>query len=140
MLAGVVALVSAVAATTPGQTTATSVPTGPAISPYQVGANVWHQPSDEVWRVTSEAGIQIVRIGGGAYDRSMPSNDQLMQWCRQIRSMDAEPMMQISRYLSAEQAADIVRHFNIDEEMNIKFWNIGNEPWLREGRTAASSE
>jgi len=134
MMVGGIALASTLTVKSFGQTAATSVPTHPAIRPYLVGANVWHHPSDEVWRVTSKAGIQIVRIGGGAYDRSMPSNDQLMQWCRHIRSMDAEPMIQVSRYLSAEQAAGIVRHFNVDEEMSIKFWNIGNEPWLREGR------
>ena len=134
MMVGSVALVSSVTVTCFGQSAATAQATRPAISPYLVGANVWHHPSDEVWRVTSKAGIQIVRIGGGAYDRSMPSNDQVRAWCRQIRLMNAEPLIQVSRYLSAEQAAGIVRHFNVDEEMSIEFWNIGNEPWLREGR------
>ena len=131
---GVLVLAPIVAPSSRGQTASESESSGPAISPYLVGANVWHNPSDEVWRVSSEAGIQIVRIGGGAYDGSMPSNDQLMQWCRHIRAMDAEPMIQVSQYLSAKQAADIVRYFNVDKAMDIKFWNIGNETWLREGR------
>lgn len=116
------------------QNTSESVSAGAAISPYLVGANVWHNPNDDVWQVSSQAGLQIVRIGGGAYDRRMPSNEQLMQWCQQIRGMNAEPMIQVSQYLSSRQAAAIVQFFNVDKNMGIKFWNIGNETWLRQGR------
>ena len=107
---------------------------GSAISPYLVGNNVWHNPNAAVWKVAAEAGLQIVRIGGGAYDGRMPSNEQLMEWCRHIRAMGAEPMIQVSQYLSGEQAAAVVRYFNVEQKMNIKFWNIGNEPWLRNKR------
>ena len=84
--------------------------------------------------MSSHAGLQIVRIGGGAYDRTMPSNEQLLKWCQHIQAMDAEPMIQVSQYLSGKQAAAIVRFFNVDKKMSIKFWNIGNETWLRRNR------
>lgn len=106
-------------------------PASDSINPYLVGTNVWLNPSEEVWDITSQAGLQIIRIGGGAYDGQMPSNEQLMEWVQHIKAMNAEPMIQVSQYLSAEQAADIVHYFNVEEEMGIKFWNIGNETWLR---------
>jgi hypothetical protein len=48
--------------------------------------------------------------------------------------MGAEPLIQVSQYQSAAVAADLVRYFNIEKSGEIapvKYWNIGNEPWLQ---------
>jgi len=111
----------------------------PRISPYLVGNNVWLNPSDAVWDVTSKAGLQILRIGGAGYDRRMPPNEQLMDWCRHIKAMGAEPMIQVSQYRSAQEAADVVRFFNVENKFPIRFWNIGNEPWLQRKKPPIAS-
>ncbi|MBZ5580712.1 MAG: hypothetical protein LAQ30_00655 [Acidobacteriia bacterium] len=103
----------------------------PRISHYLVGNNVWMNPSDAVWSVASKAGLQIVRIGGGAYDRKMPPNDQLVDWLRRIKAMGAEPMVQVSQYGTAREAADLVRFLNVENKFAVRYWNLGNEPWLQ---------
>jgi len=108
------------------------------ISPLLVGTNVWYSKlSDQVWTLTKECGVKSIRIGGGAYDRHMPSNETLLDWVQKIQSIGAEPILQVSQYQPAEAAADLVRFFNIDKHDGlkpIKYWNIGNEPWLQAGR------
>lgn len=108
------------------------------ISLYLVGTNVWYiDPSDEVWKLTKECGVTTVRIGGHAYDKKLPSNETLLNWVRKIQSMGAEPIMQVPQYQSAEVAANLVRFFNVEKHEGIspiKFWNIGNEPWLQANR------
>jgi hypothetical protein len=90
------------------------------ISPYLVGNNVWLNPSDEVWKKTSECGLQIVRIGGLAYEDALPANYK--DWIKRIRDMGAEPLLQVPSRNSVEYAANLVR-----DNPDVKFWNIGNE-------------
>jgi hypothetical protein len=90
------------------------------ISPYLVGNNVWLNPSDEVWKKTSECGLQIVRIGGLAYEDALPANYK--DWIKRIRDMGAEPLLQVPSRNSVEYAANLVK-----DNMDVKFWNIGNE-------------
>ncbi|MBN1362012.1 MAG: hypothetical protein JW993_15560 [Sedimentisphaerales bacterium] len=106
----------------------------PDISPLLVGVNVWMNPSDRVWNASRGAGLKIIRIGGGAYDRRMPSNGQLTEWVNRIKAIGAVPMIQVSQFQSADQAADVVRHFNVTTGNRVRYWNIGNEPWLERGR------
>jgi hypothetical protein len=101
------------------------------ISPYLIGTNVWYNPNNAVWQVQSTAGHKIIRIGGHAYDRTMPSIQQLTTWVNLIKDMGAEPLIQVSQYQNAEAAAAIVRHFNVETNNPVKFWGIGNEPWLQ---------
>lgn len=111
---------------------------GQAISPILVGNNVWYiNPSEEVWQKTAESGLTLIRIGGHRYDVEMPSKETLLDWVNRIQGMNAEPMLQVSQYQTPKQAAEIVKFFNIEKNGNkapIKFWNIGNEPWLQNGR------
>jgi hypothetical protein len=108
------------------------------ISPYLVGTNLWfYDPSELVWSLTRECGVKTVRIGGNAYDRNLPSNETLLNWVKHIQAIGAEPIMQVSQYKSPEAAANLVKFFNIEKHEGItpiKFWNIGNEPWLQAGR------
>lgn len=112
------------------------------ISPNLVGTNVWYiNPSEQVWDLTEESGVKTIRIGGHAYDKQMPSDETLLDWVRKIQAMGAEPVVQVSKYQPAEVAAGLVRLFNVEKHKGIKpvkFWNIGNEPWLQADRPEQS--
>ena len=110
---------------------------GPAISPYLVGNNVWyHSPSPKVWALTREAGVQLLRIGGAGYDRRLPDDATLITWVKQIRAAGAEPLLQVSQYAGPERAAEVVALFNKTRAAGepIRYWSIGNEPWLQNKR------
>ncbi|HKJ79774.1 MAG TPA: fibronectin type III domain-containing protein, partial [Prolixibacteraceae bacterium] len=113
------------------------------ISQQLVGTNVWYtNPSQQVWNLTAEMGTKTIRIGGHAYDDNMPSKTTLLNWVKKIQAMGAEPIIQVSQYQSAVAAADLVRYLNVeksDEIAPVKFWNIGNEPWLQNGRPSLST-
>jgi hypothetical protein len=113
------------------------------ISPYLVGTNLWYtNPSAEVWNLTKASGVQMIRIGGAEYDRNMPSNATILSWVKNIRANGAEPIIQVSQYKSAAVAASLVKYLNVDKSGEIapvKYWNIGNEPWLQANRPATSS-
>jgi hypothetical protein len=112
------------------------------ISPNLVGTNVWYSQLDQkVWDLTKECGVKTIRIGGAAYDHHMPSNETLLDWVKKIQAMGAEPVLQMSKYESAESAAALVKLFNVEKHDGIapiKFWNIGNEPWLQANRPEQS--
>ncbi len=117
-------------------------PVGTPISPMLVGNNVWYiNPSNQVWDLTAQCGVQSLRIGGNSYNRNMPSNAQLLDWVTRTQQMGAEPIMQVSQVASAEAAAALVRYFNVDLASGkpIKYWNIGNEPWLYFNRPSTST-
>ena len=113
------------------------------ISPNLVGTNVWYiNPGELVWDLTEECGVKTIRIGGHAYDKKMPSNETLIEWVKNIQAMGAEPVIQVSKYQPAEVAAGLVRLFNVEKHDGItpvKYWNIGNEPWLQADRPAQST-
>ncbi len=109
-----------------------------SISPRLVGTNVWYfDPGAQVWDLTKQSGVQTIRIGGHAYDRKLPDNATLLDWVKKIQEVGAETVLQVSQYGTAEDAANLVRFFNIEKKGEvdpIKYWNIGNEPWLQAGR------
>ncbi|WP_242156324.1 glycoside hydrolase family 44 protein [Aestuariivivens sediminis] len=111
------------------------------ISRMLVGTNVWYiDPSHEVWELIKTSGVSSLRIGGHAYDRKIPGKDQLKSWVKRIQDMGAEPILQVSQYDPPENAAELVRYFNVDLTTGkpIKYWNIGNEPWLQNGKPELS--
>lgn len=109
------------------------------VSPQLVGNNAWYMPlSDEHWQLAGAAGLKIVRIGGIDFDNTVPSLAELEDWVGRIKSMGAEPMIQVSRSGSPAEAASLVRHFNVDTQNPVRFWNIGNEPELAAGSPALS--
>lgn len=114
------------------------------ISPQLVGVNAWYtNPSEEVWNLTAECGMKTVRIGGHAFDDNLPSKASLLSWVKKIQAMGAEPVIQVSQYQLAADAADLVRYFNIEMsgEVNpVKYWNIGNEPWLQYNNLAPGTD
>lgn len=108
--------------------------TAQKISPYLVGTNVWLNPPPSVWQQTADAKLQSIRIGGARYDRRLPDFGQLLEWVKQIQEAGAEPVIQVSQYASADSAAALVRYMNIENGRNVKFWSVGNEPWLQRDR------
>ena len=121
---------------------ATEIPAaaGPEISTLLVGNNVWLNPSDQVWDVTGQAQLGLVRIGGIRYDNEMPSTSQLTEWVDRIKSIGAEPMLQVSRHDGPAAAAALVQHFNVDSGNRVTYWNIGNEPHCGENTVAAAAD
>jgi hypothetical protein len=113
------------------------------ISPDLVGTNVWYiNPGEQVWELTKDCGVKTIRIGGHAYDKNLPSNEMLLDWVRKIQAMGAEPVLQVSKYQPPNIAARLVRLFNIEKHEGIapiKYWNIGNEPWLQANRPPQST-
>ena len=109
------------------------------ISPLLVGVNVWYNPGTAEWNAIKPAGLRIFRIGGASADHGMPSNSQLTTWVNQIKAQGGEPMIQVSQYGTAQQAASVVQYFNVTTGNKVKYWNIGNEPWLQRGRPASST-
>ncbi|MFH0756828.1 MAG: hypothetical protein V2B15_06050 [Bacteroidota bacterium] len=113
------------------------------ISPLLVGTNLWYNdPGQQVWNLTRECGVKTIRIGGHAYDKNPPSNETLLDWVQKIQAVGAEPILQVSQYQSAEAAAALVRFFNVEKHEGlapVKYWNIGNEPWLQAGRPPLST-
>jgi len=113
------------------------------INPMVVGNNVWFSnPSNQVWDLTAASGVGSLRIGGNGYDRNIPSNTELLNWVNRIQGMGAEPILQVPQGgpeadYSLQNAIDIavglVTFFNLESNGNIepiKYWSIGNEPWL----------
>jgi hypothetical protein len=113
-----------------------------SISPLLVANNLWYAvannaagtPSTAVMNVAGAANVRLIRIGGHAFDGGMPSNAALLTWVDRIRAVGAEPLVQVSQYSSAAAAASAVNHLNITHGRNVRYWSIGNEPWLQAGQ------
>ena len=107
------------------------------ISPTLIGTNLWYgDPAPAVWAYTEAARTRVIRIGGHAYDKTVPSDETLIAWVKKIRAHGAEPIIQVSQYQPPEKAAALVKLFNKRRAAGapIRVWNIGNEPWLQGGR------
>ncbi|MCW3102147.1 MAG: hypothetical protein JWO09_587 [Bacteroidetes bacterium] len=92
------------------------------------------------WDNIKNSGASIIRFGGIAADKNMPTNYQYIRMIDSIRAKGMEPVIQVPfanyRY-TALQAAAIVHYINVVKGKNIKYWIIGNEPDLAYHFTAA---
>ncbi len=93
------------------------------------------------WSNIKSSGASIVRFGGIAADKNMPTNYQYIKMIDSIRAKGMEPIIQVpfcnNRY-TAQQAADIVKYINIIKGKKIKYWIIANEPDLSYSFTTSS--
>jgi hypothetical protein len=116
---------------------------GQEISPLLVGNNLWYKdPSQQVWNLTKDCGVGLIRIGGADYDQNMPSTTTLLGWVKKIESINAVPIIQVSQYQSAANAAAVVKYFNKESHGNlapVKYWCIGNEPILQANWPSAAT-
>jgi hypothetical protein len=93
------------------------------------------------WNKVKESGAQVVRFGGIAADRNMPTKYQYIKMIDSIRANGMEPIIQVpfrKYHYTAQQAADIVTYINVTKGKNIKYWIIGNEPDLGYSYSTAS--
>ncbi len=107
-----------------------AVPAGSPISPYLIGQNYWYNPPDSAYPIIGTSGVKMIRIGGKAYDDTPLSDANLLRQVDNIRSIGAEPLIQVSRHKGAAVAAATVTYLNVTHSRGVKFWSIGNEPDL----------
>ena len=92
------------------------------ISPYLFGQNAWMPDSigeektwgqlDNLWQYVDNCNIKLIRIGGIAYDELFTSNYQIINLIDSIRSIGAEPLIQVSYddgTYTANQASQMVK-------------------------------
>lgn len=118
---------------------------GIPVSSLLMGINDWYDLPNAVWPVVQNSGVKMVRIGGGQQDSSPLACDtnqgDLIQQIQEIRSIGAEPIVQVSRLVDsgnltslAADAAAMVTCVNITNVNNgnlskpVQYWSIGNEP------------
>lgn len=69
-----------------------------------------------------------VHIFTGASQESFFGTDEFLRLSRELR---AEPMITVNAVTgTAEEAAAWVRYVNVTQKMGVKYWEIGNEPYL----------
>lgn len=116
-----------------------SVLSAQEISPYLFGQNHWLAQNDEgnrpaylnlLWPQVKASGIKMIRIGGHGYEINMPDSVRLSQMVDSIRNIGAEPLLQVPRRYSADEAYKLVKSFNVSNKKRITYWSIGNEPML----------
>src|SRR5688572_4877902 len=120
-----------------------------AISTHFFGQNAWMPDTigtsvkggklHTKWARVGESGAKMVRFGGIAADRNMPTNYQYIKMIDSIRAKGMEPVIQVpvhSNQYNAAQAAAIVQYVNVTRARNVKYWIIGNEPDLGYNYTA----
>ncbi|MGZ3862282.1 MAG: T9SS type A sorting domain-containing protein [Bacteroidia bacterium] len=130
-----------------------------AISPHFFGQNAWMPDTignasactdppcvlygklHHQWANVKNSGASLIRYGGIAVDKNIPTNYQYIRMIDSIRANGMEPIIQVPfrnyRY-NEQQAADIVKFINVTSGKNIKYWVIGNEPDLGYSYTNAS--
>jgi len=110
------------------------------ISPVFFGQNHWLAQGDEgrtgylhlLWPRVKEGGVQLVRIGGNAYNIHPPSLARWTAMVDSVQAIGAEPLLQVPYTFTAAQAAELVQHFNAPGRTPIRYWSIGNEPMLHD--------
>jgi hypothetical protein len=108
------------------------------ISPVLFGQNHWLAQGDEnrtgylhlLWSKVQASGVQLVRIGGNGYEVNPPSPHRWKAMVDEVQAIGAEPLVQVPRHASAEQAAELVRTLNAPGRKPVRYWSIGNEPML----------
>ena len=108
--------------------------------PDVIGDKIYNGKLHSKWEEVKQSGAMVIRFGGIAPDRDMPTKEQFLKVIDSVRIKGMEPIIQVPFYnykYTASQAADIVNYINIEKKRNIKFWSIGNEPDNSYGYTFA---
>lgn len=104
------------------------------ISPYVYGSNYgpWVIVPYDLLDEAETAGITFLRFPGGNWgDRNNLRPRQIDQFIELARRMGAEPS--INTRLpggSPEQSAELVAYTNVENDYDVRYWAIGNEPTL----------
>lgn len=100
------------------------------ISPRLIGENAWGRENvllvkDQLAKVK----YQTIRIGGNNYERGAFIDQYAIKLIDFVRSIGAEPIVQIPRQLKDNNAAyEAIAYINGKMGRNVKYWSIGNEP------------
>ena len=108
------------------------------ISPLVYGANYgpWVSLRPETLPLAEEMGLTVLRWPGGEWgDKNDIQPYQLDTFVALARKLGAEPYINVRLPDSSpEQAAALVRYANVEKGYHIRFWGIGNEPSLYQGK------
>ena len=112
------------------------------VSSYLIGENSFNadtpaKDADRTWGRMKEARFRLIRIGGISNNDKTPSAESHARWIDSIRSIGAEPLVQVSSIDPASTAADLVRALNVQKKYGVRFWCIGNEQTCVEKPSAA---
>ncbi len=104
------------------------------ISPYVYGTNYgpWVIVPYDLLPQAEAAGIEFLRYPGGEWgDENDLQGYQIDQFIDLARRMGAEPNICVRLAGGTpEQAAQLVRYANVDNDYDVVYWSIGNEPNL----------
>jgi hypothetical protein len=108
------------------------------ISPYLYGSNYgpWVAVPFNMLDAAYNSHVTVLRWPGGEWgDANDVQPTQLDTFIGLFKKMDMTPTISV-RLLNGtpEAAAALVRYANIEKGYNIRYWSIGNEPDLYEGR------
>lgn len=108
------------------------------ISKYIYGTNFgpWVGLRPEILDEAKASGVTVMRWPGGEWgDQNDASPFQIGMFMDQARMIGAEPYIHV-RFLKStpEKAAEMVRYVNKEMGYNVRFWSIGNEPSLYQGK------
>jgi hypothetical protein len=101
------------------------------ISPFLVGNNYWNRGAslDTLMKpggAMDTANFKIIRIGG--FGANGYSTTDFVNFVKQIRAIGAEPIVQVYSAYTDLQAINLITAVNITNNLNVKYWSIGNEP------------
>ena len=104
------------------------------INPFVYGANhgPWAAVSFDLWDEMEASGVTFLRFPGGKWgdENNLREThiDGFIALCQQI---GAQRQLSVRlRGGTPEQAAALVRYANIEQQYDIRYWSIGNEPGL----------
>ncbi|MCP4543675.1 MAG: hypothetical protein GY832_41710 [Chloroflexi bacterium] len=104
------------------------------ISPFVYGANYgpWVIVPVDLMPQAVDSGITYLRFPGGEWgDQHNLKDYHIDRFITLARQMNAEPKINVRMPGGTpEQAAEVVRYCNIENDYNVKYWSIGNEPSL----------
>ncbi len=104
------------------------------ISPYVYGASYgpWVTVTVEMQPLAEESGVTYLRYPGGEWgDQNNLTELHIDRFAAYARNLGAEPKINVRMPGGTpEQAAELVRYANVENDYDIRYWSIGNEPNL----------
>lgn len=87
----------------------------------------------------ADSGVTFIRYPGGRWgDLNNITHFQISQYMQVIELMNATPSIHVRlENGTPEAAAELVRYVNFENDYNVKYWYIGNEPNLFDDYTVA---
>lgn len=105
-----------------------------AISPFVYGVNhgPWAVITEKTLPLAKDARITMIRFPGGNWgDENDLRPYHIDQFVFLARQMESEVSLNVRLHGgSPEKAAELVRYANIENDYDIRYWGIGNEPTL----------